>query len=132
LKAGTPYLVAAPNLCLSYNKWGRPNPPYVLFKYDGAKWRQIQMADLPLEFKTINLIVNTLRIPEIQDGSKGTGFVPAESVRRINKNLRNPELKMILREPLPKPACEERMLYKGHWILPNDSTAQKLIDLQPK
>ena len=32
---GTPYIVASPNLCLSYNKWGRPNPPYVIFKYDG-------------------------------------------------------------------------------------------------
>ncbi|ARU31894.1 hypothetical protein CAP31_09535 [Sulfuriferula sp. AH1] len=26
---GTPYLVTSPNLCISYNKWGRPNPPYV-------------------------------------------------------------------------------------------------------
>ena len=24
---GTPYIVTEPNLCLSYNKWGRPNPP---------------------------------------------------------------------------------------------------------
>lgn len=26
---GTPYIAAAPFGCLSYNKWGRPNPPYV-------------------------------------------------------------------------------------------------------
>ena len=38
---GTPYLVVEPNLCLSYNKWGRPNPPYV-FKYDGKAWQRIR------------------------------------------------------------------------------------------
>jgi hypothetical protein len=31
----TPYIITTPNLCLSYNKWGRPNPPYVIFKFDG-------------------------------------------------------------------------------------------------
>src|ERR1022692_3793360 len=38
---GTPYIVASPNLCLSYNKWGRPNPPYVFFKNDGKDWQRI-------------------------------------------------------------------------------------------
>lgn len=31
---GEAYLVASPMGCLSYNKWGRPNPPYVIFKPD--------------------------------------------------------------------------------------------------
>ena len=34
---GTPYLVTEPNGCLAYNKWGRPNPPYVIFKHDGKR-----------------------------------------------------------------------------------------------
>src|ERR1022692_4702053 len=55
---GTPYLVVEPNLCLAYNKWGRPNPPYVFFKYDGNDWQHITLAELPSEFKTINLIIN--------------------------------------------------------------------------
>ena len=29
ISKGTPYLVVNPVGCLSYNKWGRPNPPYV-------------------------------------------------------------------------------------------------------
>jgi len=33
IQGDTPYLVVEPNLCLSYNKWGRPNPPYVIFRY---------------------------------------------------------------------------------------------------
>ena len=40
----TPYIVAEPNLCLSYNKWGRPNPPYVFFKYDGKAWQRIPLG----------------------------------------------------------------------------------------
>ncbi len=34
----TAYVVAAPVGCLSYNKWGRPNPPYVVFKYGSETW----------------------------------------------------------------------------------------------
>ena len=55
---GTPYIVASPNLCLSYNKWGRPNPPYVFFKYDGKEWQRIQLAEFPAEFKTINVALD--------------------------------------------------------------------------
>lgn len=33
----TPYIVAQPWLCLAENKWGRPSPPYVFFKYDGGR-----------------------------------------------------------------------------------------------
>ena len=42
----------------------------------------------------------------------------------------------ILREPLPEARllaeCELRVLYKGHWILPNDPIARKFIDWQAK
>ena len=54
---GTPYIIAKPNLCLSYNKWGRPNPNYVIFKYDGTSWNRIALQDLPGEFGEINLVV---------------------------------------------------------------------------
>jgi hypothetical protein len=44
---GTPYIVTAPNLCPSYNKWGRPNPPYVFFRYDSMAWKRIALEELP-------------------------------------------------------------------------------------
>jgi len=31
---GTPYIVANTMGCLAYNQWGRPNPPYVIFKFE--------------------------------------------------------------------------------------------------
>jgi hypothetical protein len=39
----TPYVVAAPNLCPSYNKWGRPIPPFVFFEHDGSGWQRIPL-----------------------------------------------------------------------------------------
>lgn len=133
---GVPYLIVEPNLCLSYNKWGRPNPPYVIFKFDGNAWVQIQVAALPSEFKAINLIVNNGREEDIQKAANQLGYVSAESVHAINSSLRQPEYQTILREALPQDRitqlCEERVLYKGYWILPNDPVARKFIDQQKR
>lgn len=97
---GTPYLVVEPNLCLSYNKWGRPNPPYVFFKYDGKAWQRIPLSEFPAEFKTINLIVNNGREEDIERLARKSGHVSAEDVKKINSSLTQPEYKIILREAL--------------------------------
>jgi hypothetical protein len=125
IKQGTPYIVVEPNLCLSYNKWGRPNPPYVIFKYDGREWQRVALSEVPTEFKSINLIVNTSRVPEIKQNSKSTGYVPLEAVITINENLRQAELKAILREPISTAgsgmtSCEELVRYKCGWGAPGE------------
>ncbi len=119
---GTPYLVAEPNLCLSYNKWGRPNPPYLFFKHDGKEWQRIQLSEFPAEFKTINLIVNNGREEDIERAAGKLGYVPSESVGYINSSLSQLAYQTILRVPTPGdggPAtgCGE-MIYDGHggWI----------------
>lgn len=133
---GTPYIVAEPNLCLAYNKWGRPNPPYVIFKHEDKTWQRIPLSALPAEFKTINLIVNNGREEDIERAASGPGYVSATDVQRINNSLTQPEYKTILREPLAKgrieQMCEERVLYKGSWILPNDPVAREFIDKQKR
>lgn len=113
---GTPYLVTEPNLCLSYNKWGRPNPPYVFFKHDGKAWQRIPLTEFPAVFKEMNLVNNTSK-HEKELISLGTAS--ADRVKEFNDSLRQPELKTILREPYPTAAgsCGE-MIYdgKGGWI----------------
>ncbi len=132
---GTPYIVTEPNLCLSYNKWGRPNPPYVFFKYDGTAWQRIPLEEFPVEFKSINVALTTI-------GREGAdlvrqGVVSSEKIKEVNRHTVNPDHKTISREPV-KPGsigstnCEERELYKGHWILPNDPIAKQFIDKQKK
>ncbi len=128
---GTPYLLAEPNLCLSYNKWGRPNPPYVVFKHDGQNWQRIPLAEFPAEFKNINLVINTKRENEIERLSKKTGFVPAEGVREINSSLTQPEYKTILREAVANAGsgCIKTNYYKGAgWLSPDWFTDQPTLD----
>lgn len=53
---GVPYLATSPAGCISYNKWGRPNPPYVLFKYVNNEWMRIPLAEFPAELVRANLM----------------------------------------------------------------------------
>lgn len=119
LQGDTPYLIVEPNLCLSYNKWGRPNPPYVIFRYDGHGWQRIELAELPAEFKRINLIVNDSRQRDIERASSQLGYVQAESVDSINRSLTQPEYKVILREPYATASgdCSEMIpTVDGGWL----------------
>ena len=113
---GTPYIVTEPNLCLSYNKWGRPNPPYVFFKYDSNAWQRISLEQFPAEFKTINVAHNTLG----QDAQElvRLGLVSAEKVREMNRSSAD-EYKRILREALQGMERRCRVEFsngKGTWL----------------
>jgi hypothetical protein len=95
----TSYLVVSPMGCLSYNKWGRPNPPYVVFRYQGKEWQRIPLQELPADIRSPNLIfsdpdptnhfpVPPTRIPQHFEGAgedrkrgvggelRGTGLLP--------------------------------------------------------
>lgn len=123
----TPYLVVEPNLCLSYNKWGRPNPPYVIFKHDGKEWKRITLQELPTEFKEINLVIET------KGGAKNLEaqtIVTAELVKKLNGALEQPEYRTILRAAYPGAAgsCAEMVYYKGAWVGPGDSIGKRMMD----
>lgn len=103
------YLVASPLGCLSYNKWGRPNPPYVVFKFQGSDWKRIALQELPARFKTPNLIMSS---PDDAAKKAGVNLIPAEMVSRINNapvaaGSEQPQYKNILREPLARERCPQ-------------------------
>lgn len=126
---GIAYLVVTPMGCQSYNKWGRPNPPYVIFRHSGKTWERVPMNVLPQETKALNLIASS---PDTEVERLGKRLVDAEAIKHLNAEFRQPEFKSILRAPLSKERieqmCEERVLYKGYWILPNDPVARAIID----
>ena len=98
----TAYLVVSPMGCLSYNKWGRPNPPYVVFKYQGGNWQRIALQKLPARFKTPNLIIS---LPDDAAKIEGGNLISAEAVSRINNapvagGTEQPHLKQIVWEPI--------------------------------
>jgi hypothetical protein len=127
---GIPYIVASPNLCLSYNKWGRPNPPYVFFKLEGNAWQRIPLEQFPAEFKTINVVLSIQKFQADQLSS--TGLTSAEKIKELNAHIEKSEHKTIVREPLSKERidqmCGDLILYKGAWIMRNDPVARKMVD----
>lgn len=137
INQGVPYLVAHPMGCLSYNKWGRPNPPYVVFKYQGQEWRRIPLQELPVEIKTPNLIFSD---PDNVVKEMGKSLIPADTIRQIISHYRQPEYKTILRDeiaarfdsqtscPVPSnaaakliaPEIDGKPLYYNWWPLAQD------------
>ncbi len=116
---GVPYLIAEAYGCHSYNKWGRPNPPYVIFKHDSAVWRRITIDELPSAIQTINLVYGT---SNREKAIESLGLVTADLVKKLNSSLRQPEYQTILREPIKPPApgsainCEALVRQKHGWL----------------
>lgn len=127
------YLVATPMGCLSYNKWGRPNPPYVVFKYQGKAWDRITLEELPARFKTPNLIVSA---PDDAVKEVGGSLISAEKVKELNNRrvaagTEQPHLRHILREPLKAGAadCPVMVRIEGGWTSPGG--AKSPIPIKP-
>ncbi len=100
--ANNAYVVAWPVGCLAYNKWGRPNPPYVVFKSTGSTWQQISLKDLPAVIKTPNIIFGS---PDTNAKKLGGGTIKLAGVREVNGRLEQPEFKAILRESMAITPC---------------------------
>jgi hypothetical protein len=113
---GEAYVVAMPTGCLSYTKWGHPNPPYVVFRFEGKEWKRIALADLPAEFKLPNLIISS---PDDEVEKSGTRFITAEMVGRMNQGFGQAKYKRILRETIKDAGggCGEMVpTSDGGWI----------------
>ena len=126
---GVVYLIAHPMGCLSYNKWGRPNPPYVVFKYQNKTWERIPIQELPSELRMPNLIFSS---PDHEAKKAGGSVVSAEAIKELYEGYRQPEYRAILREGLPEQRiiqmCGDMVLYRGHWIMRNSQPAKWRID----
>lgn len=117
IQNGIAYLIVSPMGCLSYNKWGRPNPPYVIFKEEGKEWKRITMEELPAEIKTPNLIFSD---PDNVVKKIGKDLIPAATIQQIVSNYRQPEYKAILRQAVKSggiTSCEHMIPYgKDGWL----------------
>ncbi len=128
----TPYLVTNALGCLSYNKWGRPNPPYIVFKYDGNAWQRITLQELPAQLTTPNLIVNSA---DTVAAKADSNLISAATIKSFNSTLIHKEYKTILREPIKDggdSGCPELVYYKGAWVGPGDSIGKRMMDSRDK
>lgn len=125
---GVPYLATYPAGCIAYNKWGRPNPPQILLKYENDQWKRITLAELPsvLVGATANVIVGRPATSLLKS------FYTVEEVNAKNAPISTPEYKTILREPVKGSDAVTNCLvlvpYKGKWIMPNDPVMKAIID----
>lgn len=129
---GAPYIAVSTYGCLAYNKWGRPNPPYVFFKFNGNTWQRIPLSEFPREFKKINLVINA---SAHEKKLVKQGLATAQMVRELNKSLKQKEFKSIIREPLEPESggCPKLVFYKGAWVGPSaNSIGRWMMDRKNK
>lgn len=132
-----PYIATKTTGCLAYNKWGRPNPPYIFFKYIDQQWKQISLAEFPVEIKRPNVVINTYGHGDV-DRAVRSGFISADTIKELNSGFKQEELKTILREAVKVGEgastvnCEEMVFYKGAWVGPGDSIGKRMMDSRSK
>ena len=98
---GVPYLATSPAGCISYNKWGRPNPPYVLFKFVNDAWQQIQLQEFPAELVEANLM-------NMPDSRLLKPYYTVEESKEKRQSGNVSEFaKTILREPVVHERCPQ-------------------------
>jgi hypothetical protein len=125
--AKSAYIVTWPVGCLAYNKWGRPNPPYVAFKSTGSTWQQIPLKDIPAAIKAPNIIFGS---PDTNAKKLGGGTIKLSGVREVNERLEQPEFKTILREKIDyDPACVPKVSNgKGLWLATEFFSREKNLE----
>lgn len=82
LKDGVAYLAASPRTCPDYERWGRPVPPYVFFKYESGTWNRVAVAEFPEDIGTANLMIGTDSLQSVREIERGV--VSTEVIRRRN------------------------------------------------
>ena len=124
---GVPFVATTPSRSFAFEKWGRPNPPYVFFRYVG-RWERIYLSEFPEEFK-INVIAHSLQHEPykktVTTENREYGFVRAQTVTKINREPgSSKEYYSILRTPIDY--GPPRQEYKGpkapHPIAPQATT----------
>lgn len=117
---GTPYIAAYPAGCVAYNKWNRPNPPYIFFRYNGKEWKKISLKEFPAILNNVNVIVGRPSAEQL------SSFYTVEQVKKENRKINKEIYKTIILSPLKGEVCEKLIYYKGYWIGPGDSNRKRI------
>lgn len=67
-EGGVPYYLLTEYTVSDYNKWGCPNPPYLVYRYEQGKWVRITFEALPEPFLNRNLVGISKEIRGLKDG----------------------------------------------------------------
>lgn len=112
----TPYIATHPGFCHAFNKWGRPNPPYVFFKFDGKAWQRIPLAEFPAEIKEANVTIGGYNVRQRPIPEGTIPYLTPENIQKQNSHM-SPEtryLRVIAREEI-KSAALSCSIYEKGW-----------------
>lgn len=123
---GVPYIATYPAGCIAYNKWKRPNPPQILFKYENNQWMRIDLAEFPAEVIKANLIVGRPAAKLLKP------FYNLSEVREENRYVTGLEYKTVLRQEIKnlRNGCPVLQRIEGGWASPGG--AKSPIPITPK
>jgi hypothetical protein len=121
-----PYIAGYPTGCIAYNKWKRPNPPQILFKYEGGAWKRVALTEFPTPLVRSNVIVGGPPAEGIRP------FYTTDQVDRRNYDINAPEYKTVLREEIKNAGqgCPELVRVEGGWRSPGG--AKSPIPISPR
>ncbi len=125
------YVLSHPLGVISYSKWGCPNPPYVVFKYQNKEWKRVPLQELPAEVKLPNLVISS---PDDVAKNAKQGVLSTEMIKQANEGFSQPEYRTILREPIASTGMGCLVPVKGGgWESPGGwKSPIPIIPIQPK
>jgi hypothetical protein len=68
---GVPYYVLNAHTVADYNRWGCPNPPWIVYRYERGQWMRVPFEQLPVKFEKVNL----MNMAKSYDHFVGDGYV---------------------------------------------------------
>lgn len=80
--SGSAYVLASPS-CATFQKLGSPEPPFILFKYEGTRWIRTTIDEFPEGITEANLLIATDGLRAVNEFDKGV--VTAKAVKRLNE-----------------------------------------------
>ena len=116
----TAYVLSSPVNTQSFSKWGCPNPPYVVFKYQNKEWKRVPLQEIPAEVKLPNLVISS---PDDVAKNANHGLLSVEMIKQANDGFSRSEYRTILREPIANTGMGCLVKTKRGWESPGGSKA---------
>ena len=122
---GVPFIATYPAGCIAYNKWMRPNPPQILFKYENNQCKRIALAEFPIALKKSNVIIGRPASRSLKP------FYSVAQVKEQNRYV-GQKYDVILREEIQNtyPGCPVLHRIDGGWASPEG--AKSPIPISPR
>ena len=79
------HVLASPSDCAAYSRFGRPVPPFLVFRYDSGRWVRATIDEFPSVIAEANLMISTSTQRAADEISKG--LVTARAITRLNEGV---------------------------------------------